>query len=364
MPVRKKDTTPQALRKQGDPLEVAQSTIKTWRRCRAQYDYRYVQLLERKRPVVQLIRGTMLGKCFDALALNRSVKIKSPVDKVVSFVLDPYIKEYGKLFNEEQEYYGDIIGEVSRIANKYAQVYKDDGFTYLTPPRAVPRSPTGHPYELPVRVDLASGIVFTGHIDKMPQDKHGRVWNMDHKSHKNIPDAESRFSDLQQVFYMWAMPLSGYPKPTGVIWDYVRTKPPAIPEQLKNGELTKRKNIDTDYDTYLGEIARLGLNPQDYLEILKPLKERGYIDFFQRVQLPAPNPQLIKNVVEDAKASALEIQQKGGYDKTRTIMRECKSCEFYNLCQAEFRGLDASFIRKTEYQVQKEPRHIHIVKEK
>ena len=47
----------------------------------------------------------------------------------------------------------------------------------------------------------------------------------------------------------------------------------------------------------------------------------------------------------------------------RTVTRECKSCEFYSLCQTEFRGLDASFIRKTEYQTQKDPRHIHIKRE-
>lgn len=352
--VRKAEVTPQALQKDGDPFEVAQSTIRSWRRCRAQYDYRYVQLLTRKRPIVQLIRGTMLGKCFDALAANRQAKKPVSSDVTVMRVLQPYIKEYSKLFNDEKEYYGDIINEVERISVKYATIYHDDGLTYLLGPNKLP-------YELPVCVELAPGIVFTGHIDKMPEDKHGRVWDMDHKSHKSIPDPEDRFSDLQQVFYQWAMPLSGYPKPTGVIWDYVRTKPPAIPEQLKNGELTKRKNIDTDFDTYMGELSRHDLNPSDYKEILGPLKQRGNMDFFLRVPLPSPSPELIKNVVEDAKASAIEMKKLGGVSKVRTIQRDCKGCEFYAVCSAEYRGLDSSFIRKSEYQINKDPRHIHIM---
>lgn len=338
---------------------VSQSTIKSWRRCRKQYDYRYVEVIARKRPVVQLIRGTMLGKCFDALALNRSAKKKMITSKVIATVLEPFAKLYGKLFNEEKEYYGDIINEVTRIATKYSEVYADDGFTYLSQHDGSGKGVKMPPYELPVSVDIASGIVFTGHIDKMPQDKYGRVWDLDHKSHKNIPDAEDRFQDLQQVFYQWAMPLSGYPKPTGVIWDYVRTKPPAIPETLKNGELTKRKNIDTDFDTYASEVLRLQLNPKDYSEILNQLKPRGQMDFFQRIQLPAPNPELVKQIVQDAKDSATEMRKLGGVSKTRTLDRTCKQCEFQSLCSAELRGLDASFIRKTDYQVNPDPRHIH-----
>jgi hypothetical protein len=41
----------------------------------------------------------------------------------------------------------------------------------------------------------------------------------------------------------------------------------------------------------------------------------------------------------------------------------CKTCEFRSLCQAELRGVDADFIRKSEFQRQKDPRHIHLLEE-
>lgn len=341
-----------ATQKTGDALEVSQGTIKNWRRCHALYDYRFVQLIRRKKPIVQLIRGSMLGHVFDAMALRR-LKPKAPA---WTLALKPFEKQYGKLFKEEQEYYGPIIDEVTRIATKYEQLYANDGLTYHV-------GKDGNPFELPIRVDLAPGIVFTGHIDKMPTDKQGRVWDMDHKSHKSIPDAEDRFRDLQQVFYQWAMPLSGYAKPTGVIWDYVRTKPPTIPEALVKGGLSQRKDIDTTWEVYSGEIARLKLDPKEYKKMEAILKPRGQMDFFQRVLLPTPNPILIKNVVEEAKTTAIEIKRLGGVDKVRSIDMTCKRCEYYNLCQAEFRGLDASFIRKSEYETNPEPRHVHVMDE-
>jgi hypothetical protein len=341
----------------GQPLEVSQSTIKNWRRCHKLYDYRFVQLIRHRKPILQLIRGTMLGKCFDAFALERMDPKKFPAN--VDKVLAPYEKEYGKLFAEEKEHYGPIIDEVKRIVTKYKALYANDGLTYPAPPGG--SNLGSDPFELPIRVDLAPGIVFTGHIDKMPYDKQGRVWDMDHKSHKKIPDHEDRFRDLQQVFYMWAMPLSGYPKPTGVIWDYVRTKPPTIPEELKAGGLSQRKDIDTTWEVYLGEITRLKLNVRDYKKMQDILKPRGEMDFFQRVQLPTPSKDLINNVVADAQTTAVEIKRLGGVDKTRTIDMTCKRCEYYNLCQTEFRGLDAAFIRKSEYETNPDPRHVHVM---
>jgi hypothetical protein len=327
--------------------------IKTWRRCRNKYYYRFVELLELKRPKLQLIRGTMIGKCLDMIALARIDK-KTPKWQLA---LEPYRKEYGRMFAEEQEMYGDPIGEVERIVGRYERLYAKDGLTYLSAGGGM------DPFELPVRVDLSPGIIFRGHLDKMPEDKQGRTWDMDHKSHKKIPEPEDRLHDLQQVLYQWAAPRSGYPKLAGVIWDYIRTKPPSIPEILKRGGLSQRQNIDTDHETYMFEIVKNGLNPRDYAETLNRLKPRGLIDFYQRVQLPNPNKQTIEIVVRDAQASSIEMKRSGGHDRTRMMDWTCKTCEFRSLCQAELRGVDADFIRKSEFQRQKDPRHIHLLEE-
>lgn len=339
--------------KTGQPFEASQSTIKTWRRCRKKYDYAFVQLLEPRKPKLPLIRGTMIGKCLDILAWDRTYP---KAKRGWRNALEPFKQEFGRLFDEEKELYGDPIGEVERIVAKYEVIYANDGLTYLTPPGAK----NGDPFEIPVRVDLAKGIVFTGHIDKMPRDKQDRVWDLDHKSHKSIPGPEDRYSDLQQVFYQWAMPLAKLHKPAGVIWDYLRTKPPVVPEQLVKGGLSQRQNMDTDYDTYFAEVDRLKLDRRDYVKMHQLLKPRGHMDFYQRVPLPHPSKILVETVVEEARETAIEMKQLGGVSTYRSMDRTCKSCQYFSLCQAEYRGLDANYIRKSEYQVQKDPRHVHL----
>jgi hypothetical protein len=340
-------------RTHGHPFEVSQGTIKTWRRCRNKYYYQYVELIEPRRPKLAPLRGTMIGKVADAMALKRLRKNAPDWRKA----LEPFKKEYGHLFAAEIEQYGDPIADVIKIMERYERVYANDGLTYK------PMGKHKDPYEYPIRVAIVSGIEFVGHLDKMPIDKQGRVWDMDHKSHKNIPDPEDRFRDLQQVFYQWAMPLSGYVKPAGVIWDYIRTKPPAIPEPLKKGGVSQRANIDTDFETYFGELQRLQLDPRPYSELLAKLKARGSMDFFQRTPLPHPDKKLIDNVVAEAIQSAVEMKAIGGVSRIRTIDRTCKQCDYLTICQAELRGLDAEFIRKTEYQRIKVPRHVHIIHE-
>lgn len=329
-----------------DDFEVSQSRIKSWRRCHAQYDYRYNQKLERKKPKLQLVRGTMIGKCIDLIVEKRTTP-KSKADWKT--VLADYEKEYGKYFDEEREYYGDIIGEVRRIVERYEVIYKDDGLVYQPGPVKGSK-----PYELEIRHGLLPGIVFTAHFDKYPMDKHKRYWNMDHKTHRSFPDEKARFSDLQLAFYFWLSPLVGLPKPTGIVWDYIRTKPPAIPEELKNGGLSQRKNIDTDYDTYMAEIKKKKLSPADYQEILTQLKPEGHFNFYRRIWLPGPSKTMVENIVRDTKITAQEMKSLSKISKARNMTYQCSGCSYFELCQAEVRGVDSDFIRKTQYTEVKE----------
>lgn len=327
--------------------EVSFSRIRSWRRCKAQYHYSFVENLERKRPRLQLVRGSMIGECLDAVVHRRTF----PTDTRIHWteVQAKYLTEYRRLFEEEREYYGDIIHDVGNIIARYERIYENDGLTYHVQ--------DGRSSELELRIPLSDNIVFTGHMDKYPRDKQGRFWVMDHKTHKVFPDETARYADLQLVFYYWGAPLSGFPKPTGVVWDYIRTKPPAVPELLKNGELSQRASIDTDYNTYMMAIKQNRLDPKNYLELLKRLKDEGSTRFLKRVFLPSPSKALVNSVVRDIRETAQEIHFLGGKAKARNMSRDCKSCSYFELCSAEARGLDADFIRKTEY-VQRKPREV------
>lgn len=161
-----------------------------------------------------------------------------------------------------------------------------------------------------------------------------------HNTHKVLPDEDARFSDIQTVLYYWALRETGE-QVDGVMWDYLRTKPPAVPEKLVKGGLSRRANIDTDYETYLKAITDNGLNPDDYQDMLDKVKGNT---FFKRIYLPKPNEQLVQSVVNDFFDTAEEIQN--SKSSVRNLTKDCKMCSYFSICGEEVRGLDSSFTRK------------------
>ncbi len=321
---------------------VSWSRIKTWRRCHKQHDYKYNQKLQRKKKSVPMVRGSIFGEMLDARASASTPggKVKSPIA-----VLRKYTKEYGKLFLEQREMYGDIPNDIRRLFEGYERKYANDTLQYLS-------------IEEFIAIDVGRDIRFIGYTDKRVKDAHGLHFLMDHKTHKIIPNDDQRFSDLQNVFYIYAWNETNKSRPVqGFIWDYIRTKPPTVPETLKNGELTQRANIDTDYWTYLSEIRRLRLDPAPYAGTLARLKQqtdRTYI----RVQLPNPSKKMIQLIVDDLKETAIQIHGGRSNSKDRNMTRMCPSdCDFYQLCSAEVRGLDSKFIAKTEYEEREPDEH-------
>lgn len=309
---------------------VSWSRVKTWRRCHKQHDYKYHQKIARKRRAVPLLRGTILGEMLDARAFPAIIK-KDPYK-----ILKKYTKQYAQLWAEEKEKYGDVPGDMLKLFQGYERKYANEGFEYLG-------------FEEFIAVDLVKDIRFIGYIDKRLVDQNGRAFLMDHKSHKMIPNDDQRFSDLQKVMYVWAWNKINSSKPvTGFIWDYIRTKAPTVPELLVKGGLSQRKDADTDYWTYLGELKRHKIDIKPYLEYLAMLKKKADTRYI-RITLPNPPKAMIENIVVDLKQTAIEIHS--SKSKDRNMTRMCPSdCDFYNLCQAEVRGLDADFVRKNEYE--------------
>lgn len=307
-----------------------QSRIKTARKCWRRHWFKYVEKIARKLRAAPLFRGSILHEMSDAR-----------IDKKDPFktVLTEYEKKYHGVVRANPEEYGlTFFEDIRRIFDGYERAYETEPLKYL--------------YKEKIgKVEMPNGIELSYTVDAIVKDKNDRRWLLERKSHKNIPDDRSRFSDIQTVLYFWAWNTE-HPKEQvdGIIWDYVRTKPPAIPETLKAGGLTQRKDIDTDWYTYVTELRRLGLDPRPYKETLDRLKARGSSSFFQRISLPSPTAPVVKSIVADAAETALEIKQRGDSNKTRNLSRECSWCEFFDLCHAELRGLDADFIRKTKYE--------------
>jgi len=314
------------------------SSAKLWRRCHKAWEYRYEERIQKKRRAVPLVRGQILGEMLDARAQPQAKKDPARI-------LRKYEREFAKLFMEEREKYGDVIGDIRRLFEGYERHYANEKLEYLG-------------VEEFIAIDLMKNVRFIGYVDKRVKDEQGRIFLMDHKSHRSIPDEDQRFSDLQKVFYIWAWnETNAMKQATGFIWDYIRTKAPTIPDQLKSGELTQRANIDTDYWTYLGEIKRLKLDPKPYMEILARLKKMPSRTY-SRVPMPKPSNVLIQNVIADLKQTAQEIHGTRKVSNDRNMTYLCPStCEYFSVCRADVSGMDGKFVRKAEYEEREPSEH-------
>ncbi len=310
---------------------VHQSTLKCWRSCRRKYFYRYIMKLEKRKPPAPLLRGRVVHEMIEFMLEGKDPWV--PYQEMV--------KQYSKLFDEEREKYGDMPVEVKLLMEGYFKWYKKDPLKPITPKGSKKKA------EHKFSVKLTDSILLEGMIDVVVQDSAKRVWLGDHKTHKQLPAGDVKYSDIQSALYTWVMPQIGFPSPNGVVWNYLRWKAPTIPELLKNGEMSRRKGIDTTWDVYRAALVENKLDPKNYQDMKEELEGKEG-DFYVRSYLPVKK-QMQETLVEEAQITAREIKRKGGKDTTRTTDKQCSWCEYYEICNAELRGLDTDFMMKKLY---------------
>ena len=213
----KRITDSKILKLEFEPFQqISFSKAKLWKRCKMAFNYKYFQRLVKRKKALPLLIGTAVHSVLEEYSEGRDPQVP----------MDQFRKEFNKLFNEEKAMLGDLPAELQGIMENYFIKYQNDGLVY-------PIRRHGISSELPVKVDLDNNTQYIGYVDKFPQDAEGRNWVMDHKTCKSVPDEASRFADTQLVLYVELLPMLGYPKPDGVIWDYIRKKAPTVPELLK-----------------------------------------------------------------------------------------------------------------------------------
>jgi hypothetical protein len=302
------------------------SKVKCWRSCNKKYEFSVLRNLQAKRRPAALFRGTILHEMLEARDNNRSAKE----------VWLKYDAQYGNLFEAEREEYGEhFMSDIWRIFRGYCRTYPNSDWEVLAT-------------EGLVQTQLTSKILFEGHFDLMVRSKKRR-WLVDRKSHKVIPDAQERFSNFQLLLYAEAWNREHRDQVHGIIWDYIRTKAPTIPEVLKSlVALTRRKDLDTDEYTYRKAIRDNGFDEDAYSVYLAELAKRPPDRFYARVPLPIPSKQMTKTVVDEFTQTAEMMRTAKHFPRNATYL--CSRCEFFRLCQAELSGINANFVERSDYE--------------
>ena len=299
-------------------MRMSHSRIKLWLRCRRAHWYKYVRHLKKRVKRRPLMIGSIIHDMRKSFYKGRD-----PWE-----VLARYDDKYKTYFLAEQEHYGDIIGNARKIMTAYFDKYRDEKLSYI---------------ERRFMAPLIEDIWITGLVDGI---KPKRFAVIDTKSSSKEKSDIENFINVQSAIYMHFVKAVGWLRKVEVmIWEYIKSSPPAIPEMTQKGGMSKRQ-IDTTWTVYKQALLDNDLDPNDYRDMEEKLggKEDSFI---KRVEFPY-NPVAVKSLVRETQLAALEIRRRKK-DNHRTIDRHCSWCDYQALCQAELLGEDTEHLLRTEY---------------
>lgn len=311
---------------------VSWSEIKTFQRCPKQHEYKYGERLLPKAKSRPLYLGNWVHRALQSHYVEGDWKIGHA----------EYVKEWNKLFKEEQEglrkrgkgMMPPFPELVERIMRSYVWYYREEQFHVV----AVEE-------EFEVKTPLVIDGVrqyLKGIIDLVVEDETGQKWIWDHKTASNIPDPTSFHAmDPQLMVYPWAARLAWGWDVAGIYYNYVKSKPPTIPQLTKTGLVSRRKVV-TDYPTLRRFIRDNDLDIADFRDQLRPLRTKS--PYLRRYKYPR-EATVTREILSDIFSVTKHIR--GDKRRSRTITRDCqRMCSFHDLCRAELNGLDTSLMRK------------------
>lgn len=310
--------------------KVSQSKVNAWRACHRKHYYRFVMGIVRKIKRRPLTFGSIVHKM-----LEEKIQKRDPF----KYLAEVEAKNR-KLFAAEEEMYGNIIKDVGYIMRGYFEYW--DRAEYKLEYIKTNGKFAEHAFE--VEADNGN-IIIKGKMDARVKAK-GMKWLLEHKSHKNFPSPDERWRNLQSVVYVRVNDMLGWDKLDGTLWDYIRSKPPTVPQVLKDGSLSTR-SIDTLPQVILDTAKEKNLPKSEYIYLLTDTQKR-LGDWYQRVFTPVK-----KNVVDmvwaDFIHSSREMAEGHGKVKDRNIGKHCSWCDYEPLCRAALQGHDSEMILKREY---------------
>lgn len=322
-------------------LRTSHSEVKKYRRCKRQYFYSSVEKIEQRLPAPRLKFGNWKHKLMQAHYSGGDWRKEHTRQ----------LKSFDNLFLEEREYYGDLPQQVERAMESYLFHYRheEENWEVLH-------------CEETFEAEVVEGDVLSFKPDLIIREiSTDRIWCVDHKTVRSMPDADWRIEDLQSTLYPWGLRELGMDI-YGFLFNYIRQKAPTIPSINKDGSISKRR-IDTDFYTLATflkkyyEVDTLRELPSQWKAQLKTLQT--YNTFFKRSRI-TKDKRLVDRQVYELELTMAEMDEyltmadhapKGSDPWVRTMIPSCDwDCDYYELCQAELLGSNVEFIRRNKYQ--------------
>jgi len=263
---------------------------------------------------------------------------------------------YGALYAtpEVQEYWYDEYQKAANMLNYYDLYDKAHPFFERVLDMTIEErsfveilSPDGKP----------AGGLLSGRIDMVVEREDG-VWIVDHKTLSSAPSDSALDIDDQITAYCYIYWRMTGVVPRGGMYNVLLKDPPKPPRVLKNGTVSKDKSQRTTYDLYMQALEEYDQDPADYAEILDYLKEKGWSQFFIRMQSERNMEQLAqfeKHLFHEF-ADMDECLQFTVQLYPNPSQYTCPRCQFLPICKAMEEGSDPEWVIEHGYEVL-EPRH-------
>lgn len=333
----------------------SQSAHGSYLHCQQKYAYESVERISSKRKSVPVKRGQWIHACNDNY--YSSPLFNSFPDRAFNDALDKMLTEcqselvgYVNILRSIGD--DELVSEFTRLPDQLERIMRN---YYEVRGRDDAKRYEVVCTEKKLQIVLSPGIVATGYVDLVTCDKvSGKIQLWEHKSTKQVPPDSVRLTSLQVLVYVEMLRVQDELICDSVIWNYIRTKEPAVPEVTTRG-VTKRANIDTTWPVYSAALRNNGQNPEssEFDFIRERLSDREETVFFPRYEqvIVSDSREVMREFTEVAKTARRSryLWETGLATPVRTITKDCDYCEFNPLCRAVITGGDTDDLIRMMY---------------
>ena len=326
-------------------VSLSTSSYNTAAQCLKRYEYRNVHnLVPRPRDQkAALRRGIWIHRLLEVYYSGQGEW------EIELFALEQWAREHGV----EEKAINEVSTETRTIFENYLNFWAKNG--------------TADDQWEPVAQEQAitvslNGLEIRATIDLIVRNRRG-LWIVEHKSTSQIPSAIWRAIDPQTLIQLFVAIYSGvYPGVQGIIFNYLSTKLPKVPQVKGDGRFYANTATTTAEQFEQAKIEVLTKWEGPASEMYRYLDEqRAKLvrdgEFYQRYPVERP-PGMLRETLLDLYAIAAEIEQAqrtGHYRRAFHPITCERFCDYSRLCAAEYiLGGPSETNRETDFVIETE----------
>lgn len=318
------------------------SAISTFLKCRALYDFAYVQGLRPKRgaslPRMQLGTQVHLGfeKYFKGAALSEA---KAEIEK----------SSYEILQKVREQVAADPMSVPVDNVSEFIKEYED---IVENAPKIFERSALAMPVsdwepvlvEHTLEQEIASGIVLTGTPDLVARYKpDGQLYLLDWKTRANFQDIGAERYNLQFLIYTWMLQKLGHDVKGTYIYE-ILSDVPKEPKRNKDGTISKSKCRTTE-GMLQGAIQDSSSIPEDYGDLLSYVRAIEW----QRLTYDHRDAATIERIMQEVVVPAAQSMAAPHIPLRVANRFTCGSCDYASICYAPLEGSDVAYLKAENF---------------